>query len=76
MNKHLHLCILHLCILADAFIQSDLQLHSGYTISLVCVYIHVCIYMCVNKQLTTVFLLTNINKDYINVINALFIHFN
>ncbi len=24
--------------LADAFIQSDLQLHSGYTISLVCVF--------------------------------------
>ncbi len=30
-----------------------------------------------NKQLKTVFLLTNINKDeYINVINALFIHVN
>ncbi len=27
---HLHL--------ADAFIQSDLQLHSGYTFSLVCVF--------------------------------------
>ncbi len=25
--------------LADAFIQSDLQLHSGYTISLVCVFL-------------------------------------
>ncbi len=24
--------------LADAFIQSDLQLHSGYTFSLVCVF--------------------------------------
>ncbi len=30
MGLHLHL--------ADAFIQSDLQLHSGYTFSLVCVF--------------------------------------
>ncbi len=32
---HLHFTFMHL---ADAFIQSDLQLHSGYTISLVCVF--------------------------------------
>ncbi len=31
---HLHFTFMHL---ADVFIQSDLQLHSGYTFSLVCV---------------------------------------
>ncbi len=35
--------------LADAFIQSDLQLHSGYTFSLVCVFpenrTHILIYV-------------------------------
>ncbi len=33
------LLYLHLRILADAFIQSDLQLHSGYTFLLVHLYI-------------------------------------
>ncbi len=32
---NLTLTLMHL---ADAFIQSDLQLHSGYTFSLVCVF--------------------------------------
>ncbi len=29
---------IYIYALADAFIQSDLQLHSGYTYSLVCVF--------------------------------------
>ncbi len=36
-NKNNNSIYLHLH-LADAFIQSDLQLHSGYTFSLVCVF--------------------------------------
>ncbi len=37
--RKLHLCITFTFMhLADAFIQSDLQLHSGYTFSLVCVF--------------------------------------
>ncbi len=38
MYRIIHLFELTFLHLADAFIQSDLQLHSGYTISSVCVF--------------------------------------
>ncbi len=38
LSSHTIVCIFAFMHLADAFIQSDLQLHSGYTFSLVCVF--------------------------------------
>ncbi len=38
MYLHVHYIYITFMHLADAFIQSDLQLHSGYTFSLVCVF--------------------------------------
>ncbi len=47
MYIYIYLFIFTFMHLADAFIQSDLQLHSGYTFSLLCVHLNI---RCTSKQ--------------------------